>query len=66
MKLSATDPLSLSGVAAILYRIDGGAWQTSAGADVVVTGSGSHTVDYLATDQAGNYEKRKATTFTIP
>ncbi len=53
VSLSATD--ALSGVAEIWVRLDGGAWQTYAGS-VVVAGDGVHTVQYYATDVAGNTE----------
>ena len=51
--LSATD--DLSGVLAIHFQLDGGAWQTYSGA-VVVQGEGAHTVGYYATDNSGNNE----------
>jgi len=51
--LSATD--SGSGVASIYVRVDGGSWQTYS-PTLVVSGEGSHTVDYYATDNAGNDE----------
>jgi hypothetical protein len=51
--LSATD--SQSGVAAIRVRTDGGAWQVYT-SPVTVSGDGTHTIDYYATDVAGNIE----------
>lgn len=53
VELSATD--DLSGVDETLYRIDGGAWQSYAGS-FVVSGDGTHSVDYYSTDVAGNEE----------
>lgn len=51
--LSATD--SVSGVANITYRLDGAATQTVAAssANVSVSGNGSHTLVYTATDRVG-------------
>ncbi len=49
--LSSSD--ATSGLASTEYRVDGGAW-TAYGAPFAVTGDGSHTVDYRATDNAGN------------
>lgn len=51
--LAATD--AMSGVHSIAYRIDGGGWRTYTGA-FLLGGSGSHSVDYRATDLAGNLE----------
>src|SRR5213596_1446636 len=51
--VSATD--SQSGVATIQVRTDGGAWQLYT-SPVTVAGDGTHTVDYYATDVAGNVE----------
>jgi len=51
--VSASD--SQSGVAAIQVRTDGGAWQVYT-SPVTVAGDGTHTVDYYATDVAGNIE----------
>ncbi len=42
-----------SGVSMIVYRIDDGDWQVYDGA-FVVEGSGNHTVEYYAADNAGN------------
>ena len=49
--ISAAD--STSGLASTEYRLDGGPW-TAYSAPFTVTGDGSHTVDYRATDNAGN------------
>ena len=43
-----------SGVAATIYRIDGGTWQT--GTSFTVELEGTHTVQYYSTDVAGNVE----------
>ena len=50
--LTASDPTS--GVASVAYRIDDGAWQTYSGPFTV--DEGEHTVEYRATDAAGNEE----------
>src|SRR5207244_4371798 len=60
--LSATD--DSSGVAAIHFRADGGPWQLYRD-PVPVSGEGSHTIDYYATDLAGNNESALAVTFHI-
>jgi hypothetical protein len=51
MSLTATD--SVSGVAAIYYRIDNGATQTYS-APFAVTGDGVHPVNFWSIDNAGN------------
>ncbi|MEO9322932.1 family 78 glycoside hydrolase catalytic domain [Nocardioides sp. C4-1] len=53
-----------SGVAATWARVDGGAWQAVDG-DLVVTGSGEHVVEHLASDVAGNDGRLQRTTFTL-
>jgi len=53
--LSATDPSPSSGGLTVRYRVDGGNWTTYGGA-FSVAGDGVHTVDYFATDAAGNAE----------
>ena len=53
VSLSSAD--DTSGVAATMYRIDGGAWQAYTVA-FVVEGSGNHTVEYYSVDIAGNQE----------
>src|SRR5213594_3083023 len=60
--LTATD--DSSGVASIHYRSDGGTWQLYSN-PVTVTGDGSHTIDYYATDLAGNNETARTSTFQI-
>ena len=49
---SATASDALSGLDRLEHRVDGGAWQ--AGGSVVVSGDGVHTVEWRATDVAGN------------
>jgi hypothetical protein len=60
--LHATD--DSSGVAAIHFRTDGGAWQLYAN-PVTVGGEGSHSIEYYATDLAGNNESARTATFHI-
>ncbi len=47
-----------SGVDRISYRVNGGSWTTVAGssAEATVSGDGNHTLEYNATDAAGNIE----------
>jgi hypothetical protein len=52
--LNATD--GCSGVGTVMYRIDGGAWTACTGAFNVTGTKGMHTVEYYATDAAGNAE----------
>ncbi|ACL40882.1 conserved hypothetical protein [Pseudarthrobacter chlorophenolicus A6] len=54
--ITADDGASGSGVASISYVVDGGAQQTVGGAvaSVLVSGDGTHTVSYFATDKVGN------------
>src|SRR2546426_9530906 len=54
--LAAMD--ATSGVASLLYAIDGGGWQTYLGPFVV--SDGAHRVEYRATDQAGNAEATRS------
>ena len=51
--LSATDNVGGSGVASIEYLLDSGSWTTYSG-PFPVSGNGSHTVQFHATDVAGN------------
>ncbi|MEU8631859.1 copper-binding protein [Amycolatopsis sp. NPDC048633] len=53
-----------SGVAAVEYRVDGGAW-TAYTAPVPVTAAGVHTVDYRARDVAGNTSAPASVSFTV-
>ncbi len=50
--VSATASDAMSGLATTEYSLDGGTW--TSGATVTVTSDGSHTVDFRATDNAGN------------
>lgn len=59
--LSAAD--NLSGVAATEYRIDGGAWTTSA--PFTVIGEGTHTIDYYSKDYVSNSETFKTLTLFV-
>ncbi|HEY0604787.1 MAG TPA: S8 family serine peptidase, partial [Herpetosiphonaceae bacterium] len=60
----ATVTLSANEPATIQYRIDGGAWQTYSG-PIVLTSAGVKTIDFFATDTAGNVEATKTITLTI-
>src|SRR6058998_2835135 len=51
--LTATD--DSSGIAAIHFRTDGGAWQSYA-SPFTVSSAGSHAIDYYSTDSSGNNE----------
>ncbi len=62
VSLTIADPTSGAGSAR--YRLDGGAWQTYTGL-VTVSAQGSHSVEYNATDAAGNSEAVKSSTFQI-
>ena len=53
----------LSGVAAVWWRLDGGA--LNKGRRVQITGEGSHTLQYLAFDAAGNRSKPAAVTLRV-
>jgi hypothetical protein len=53
-----------SGVGAVEYRVDGGAW-TAYAAPVQVTTPGAHTVDYRARDVAGNTSPVGSVSFTV-
>ncbi len=60
--LTATD--AGSGVATIQYSLDGGSWTTYT-TPVQVTGGGTHTLAYTATDQAGNTSATQTATIRI-
>lgn len=53
-----------SGLDTVSYRVDAGAWHVADG-PVQVTGTGSHTVDWYATDLAGNQEATRSLTVVI-
>ncbi|NLE22514.1 MAG: hypothetical protein GX624_07025, partial [Actinobacteria bacterium] len=59
--LSATD--SASGIAEVSYRINGGDWLT--GPLPQITAEGLTTIDYKATDMAGNEEEMRTATVRI-
>ncbi|WP_270889593.1 Ig-like domain-containing protein [Pedococcus sp. 5OH_020] len=65
LTLTGADPGS--GLAAITYTIDAAAPATVTGgaASVIVTGDGTHTVSYRATDHAGNTSSEQHRTITI-
>jgi len=62
VSLSATD--DSSGVAAIHFRTDGGAWQSYAG-PFAVAADGTHAVDYYSTDNTGNTETLHSVTVKL-
>ncbi|MEV6442638.1 copper-binding protein [Amycolatopsis sp. NPDC051716] len=53
-----------SGIAAVEYQVDGGAW-TVYTAPVPVSAAGSHTVGYRARDVAGNASAEGSVSFTV-
>jgi len=65
--VTADDGTNGSGVASITYGVDGGAQQTvsAAVATMPVTGDGTHTVSYFATDQVGNPGSAQSLTVRI-
>ncbi|HEY5877376.1 MAG TPA: hypothetical protein VIU11_00605 [Nakamurella sp.] len=64
LTFSATD--ALSGVAAIEYKLNQGAWTTvPAGQPVVVSTVCDYVVSYRSTDAAGNVDKERSTTVSI-
>ena len=64
VQFSLTAADNLSGVAAIYYRIDGGATQTYSSA-FTLSGDGTHVVDYWSTDAAGNSQNSYTATIRI-
>jgi hypothetical protein len=64
INLSATGP---NGVAAVYWRLDGGARQTGTQIYVLspLSGSDSHTLYFWASDFAGNVEATQTATFTV-
>lgn len=50
--VTASTSDAASGIASTQYNVDGSAWQS--GNSVTVSTDGSHTVEFLATDNAGN------------
>ncbi|MHC6220050.1 OmpL47-type beta-barrel domain-containing protein [Arthrobacter sp. MMS24-S77] len=67
VNVSAVDSTGGSGVASIRYTLDGGSTVTvnAATAAVNVSGNGTHTVSYFATDAAGNASTPQAQTVKI-
>ncbi|WP_285248483.1 Ig-like domain-containing protein [Pseudarthrobacter sp. efr-133-R2A-89] len=65
--VTADDGPAGSGVASISYALDGGAQQTVSGAVAVVpvSGDGTHTLTYFATDKVGNAGSAKSQTVRI-
>ena len=69
----ATD--TLSGIGSIEYAIDGGAWTPGSGISVgsnsltfalpTVSVAGTHTIDYVVADRAGNEEATRTVTFHV-
>ena len=65
---SGSDPNQFrAGVTSLAYRVDGGSWQTIPGAQGTfnVSGDGTHTVEYRATDRVGNAETTQTLTLKI-
>jgi len=56
--LAASD--AASGVDVLRYRLDGGAW-TEGPATVAVSGAGTHRIDTVAVDEAGNRSTERTT-----
>ncbi|MHC6595094.1 beta strand repeat-containing protein [Arthrobacter sp. C152] len=65
--VTADDGAAGSGVASISYVLDGGAKQTvsAATATIPVSGNGTHTVSYFATDNVGNAGSAESQTVRI-
>ncbi len=62
--LSSNDFTGGSGTASIEYLLDSGSWTTYSG-PFTVSGDGSHTIQFHATDNAGNVEAVKTKSFTV-
>src|SRR5213593_1582157 len=62
--VTVTSTDATSGVQSTQYRVDGGAWRSYSAA-FPVSGNGTHTVDYYATDVAGNLESTKSSVVRI-
>jgi hypothetical protein len=67
LTITADDGAAGSGVASITYTLDDGAQQTVNGgsATVTVSGDGTHTLSYFATDNAGNAGSAQTRTVRI-
>ncbi|MGA7194451.1 MAG: Ig-like domain-containing protein [Anaerolineales bacterium] len=50
--ITANSSDSISGIASVQYSLDRGAWQ--AGNVATISSNGNHTIEFLATDNAGN------------
>ena len=53
-----------SGIAAIIYRIDSGSWQTYS-SSFLLSSEGIHALDFYSTDDAGNSEIEKSVSVKI-
>jgi PKD repeat protein/glucose/arabinose dehydrogenase/type 1 glutamine amidotransferase len=62
--LTAADAAGGSGVDRIEYRVDEGPWLTYGG-PIEQSRPGAYTIEFRATDQAGNVEAVKSVSFTI-
>jgi hypothetical protein len=62
LNLTAMD--ALSGIGALNYRLDGGSW-TAYTDNITVLTNGQHTMEYFATDLAGNNESVRSEVFTL-
>ena len=62
--VTVTSTDATSGVQSTQYRVDAGAWRSYSTA-FPVSGNGTHTVDYYATDVAGNVESAKSSLVRI-
>jgi GH43 family beta-xylosidase len=62
--LSGSDADGGSGLGEVAYSLDGGPWTTYT-APLPVSGAGTHTLNYRASDAAGNASGEKAATITI-
>jgi hypothetical protein len=60
--ITASD--ALSGIASVEYRVDGGSIQAYTGSPFVLP-DGSHTVEYRATDRAGNVQPFQSATIKV-
>ncbi len=63
LTLSATD--GGSGVAAVYFRVNGGAWVETLGSVATTAVAGSGTVEYYAVDRLGNREASKYFDFAV-
>lgn len=61
----ASDDGAGSGVAAVEFSLDGGATWTAYSAPVAVSGDGEHTVQFRATDEAGNVEAAQSASVKV-